>query len=256
MIHGLGCGVPAPHGESDPAWYATATAALRPAWFYTWRADAIGQPGFVPMCWRMDIDSILPAVDVALANAASVPLWLIGNEPEREEQSDTPAHIAAAACREWVRRCGTWAIPWAAPGVNVSIHMAGMGYAWMEGFLACGGPIPPAFHVHIYGNADAWRESVKRFHAWMRMRRVERPVIVSEAGCADDPVGLFAAIRHSLSSGEVQAAAIFSARYEPWPDCDLLTDDGELTALGRLFVSEVMPAGDGGHTLHLPAVFR
>lgn len=255
MPSGLGVGVPWQRAEGDPGWYDRALEALRPNWFYNWQHDLVGRPNYCATIWRMDAEGMTRAIAVAQANAADVPLWLLGNEPEREAQSDTPAHIAAAACRQWVRALGTWAVPWAAPGVNLSVHMFEQGRVWLDGFLAAGAPLPDAWAIHVYGGADAWRDSLHRFRAWMRARHVERPVIVSECGTDTDAPALLAAIRASLDSGEVQAAALFSARYPPWPALDLLTDACELTALGRLFVGEAMPAGEGGHVVHLPAVW-
>lgn len=255
MIQGLGAGVPWQCQEVYGMDVDAMLRALRPAWWYSWQADQIGRDGFIPMIWHIDAESIAAALPLAQANA-QIPLWLIGNEPEIESQSDTPPHIAAAACREWQRRLGTWAIPWAAPGVNLSVHTFEQGRMWLDGFLAAGAPLPSAWAIHVYGNADAWRDSLHRFRAWMRLRHVERPIIVSECGCDDEPAVLMAAIRASLDSGEVQAAAWFSARYPPWPALDLLTDTGELTPIGRLFVGGQVSAAGDRHTTYVPLVMR
>lgn len=244
----LGLGIPPPHGETDAAYTARVLDALRPAWWHDWRYRQMGVAGYVPSVWRMDAESIAAALEVAAANA-QIPLWLLGNEPELEAQSDTPAHIAAAACRQWVRKTGTWAIPWACPGINITPHMWAGAQSWLDGYLAEKGPVPHMWHVHLYGGPGAWRTGLATFRAWMQARRVVRPIIVSECGDSYEPRETMQAIRASLANGEIQAAAWFSAYYELWNDTGLMDADGELTDTGRIWLEPV-------YTVHVPAYMR
>jgi len=254
QLTGLGLGVPPLGGETDIVYTIEVLERLTPPWWHDWRHGQIGLRGYVPSVWSMDVESVALALDVATAHA-QLPMWLLGNEPEREDQSDTPAHIAAAACREFARRAGSWAIPWACPGVNVSVHMWALAEPWLDSYLAEKGPIPHAWHVHIYGGPGAWREGLAQFRAWMARRSVGRPVIVSECGSDTEPAQTMAAIRASLRGGDVQAAAWFSAYYEAWNDTGLLTADGMLTDAGEAYAGQIEAAAPT-HTTYVPLIMR
>lgn len=248
---GLGVGVPPLGGETDSVYTIEVLERLNPPWWHDWRHGQLGLRGYVPSVWSMDVESVALALDVATAHV-QLPMWLLGNEPEREDQSDTPAHIAAAACREWVRRLGTWAVPWACPGVNVSVHMWVQAEPWLDVYLAEKGPVPHAWHVHIYGGPEAFDSALAQFRRWMHRRNVVRPVIVSECGDGEQPAATMAAIRGAIARGDIQAAAWFSSYYEPWNETGLLDAGGALTAAGAAYVG-LAAAGDV-HTAYLPVV--
>lgn len=251
-MRGHGVGIPPRHGETDAAYTAHVLDTLRPPWFYNWKFDLFDRPGYVPMVWRMDAEWMTRALETASRHPQAA-MWLLGNEPEISAQSDTPAHIAAAACREWVRRLGTWAVPWACPGVNVSVHMWVQAEPWLDVYLAEKGPAPHAWHVHIYGGPEAFDSALAQFRRWMHRRNVVRPVIVSECGDGEQPAATMAAIRGAIARGDIQAAAWFSSYYEPWNETGLLTAEGMLTDAGAAYVGL---AAAPTHTTYVPLIMR
>ena len=178
-------------------------------------------------------------------------VWLFGNEPEL---NGVRPDEAVRAVRQWERTLSSWAVKYAAPGVNISLHRLTGALDWLDSYLFEGGPIPHAWHVHVYGGVDAFKRSIEGFEAWMRRNRVERPVIVSEVASTEEPAELMALLRQWLRSGRLLMAAWFSAYWEDWPEPSLLipvsTGTGyDLTEIGELFVAEQ-------YTVHLPVVME
>jgi len=243
-MNNLGVGVPPVNGEVDAAYTADACAKLQPSWHHDWRFSLIGTPGYVPSVWwlRQTEDNFVQG----LAEAAKHPneLWLLGNEPL---MNDVRPEQAARAVRQWERTLSSWAVRYAVPGVNISLHRLTGALDWLDAYLFERGPIPHAWHVHVYGGVDAFRASIEGFEAWMRRNRVERPVIVSECASTEEPAEVMALLRQWLRSGRLKMAAWFSAYWPEWIEPSLLTAEGNLTEIGELFVAEE-------HTVHLPVV--
>ena len=105
--------------------------------------------------------------------------WLVLNEPERDDQADTAPDDAAihmTYLMEAVGESGTVACC----GVIVG---PGRPWAeWLDAYIAAGGPIPAAWHIHIYEDSPAqWEESLALWDEWNASHGA-LPTIVSEAG--------------------------------------------------------------------------
>lgn len=210
---------------------------LNSPWWYTWKYDQLDRPGYTPMVWRCTKDWIERALPLALEEPER--MWLLGNEPERLDQSNTPPDEFADNARRWALA----GLPFAAPGVLWNEQ----GRKWLEEYLSAGGPEPDAWHFHIYawsaGHFLAEIASMNRM--WSR-----RPIIISECAGAVDNANLdvMRGVKEALRTGRIQAAAWFSARYEAFDDPSLLTADGQLTEIGAAFTAPE-------YTVHLPAVW-
>ena len=69
-------------------------------------------------------------------------LWLVMNEPERRDQANlSPADGADLA--KLMRLAGACI---AVPGVIITVE----GLDWLDDYLSAGGPVPEAWHVHLY----------------------------------------------------------------------------------------------------------
>jgi hypothetical protein len=213
---------------------------LKPDWWYSWKADHLDKPGFVPMIWRMDMEWLARALPTIQAHPNH--LWLLGNEPESGSQSDTDPKEFAQAVHE-LRHAVGWAVEIALPGIIWNTR----GWGWLNEYEAAGGPKPDAYHFHIYDwQAQDVRNAVREMHRIYG----DRPIIISEiAGGVDaahKPV--MDAIKAEVATGRyVQAAAWFSAYYEGFMSPNLLTAAGQLTALGEQWEREL-------ETVHLPVV--
>lgn len=240
----LSLAIPPRHGEPDAAYYADVCAKLQPHSWYDYRFGQVGTAGYVPMIWwlRTTEDNFVQGLDVAAAHHEQ--LWLLGNEPEMN--GVTPEQ-AARAVREWQQRMGAWAVDYAACGVNISLHRIDVALDWLFGYLSHGGPVPPTWHIHIYGNADQFDGALGIFERWTDIKNVRRPIIVSEFASTDEPAALMWTVEDMLRTGRLRAAYWFSAYWADWPEPSLLTADGELTEIGEAWMAQ-------GETVHLPIV--
>ncbi|KKN74828.1 hypothetical protein LCGC14_0387210 [marine sediment metagenome] len=244
---GLAVGIPWQRAVNDPSWYVHALTMLEPNWFYNWKYDLCGQfDNFVPMIWRMNLEWLARALPTI--KQYSTHLWLLGNEPERAEQSDTPPEVFAETVRELKRQTGSWVVPIAIPGV-LHDYMSG-GKNWTQAYLDAGGPLPDYWHIHLYEPNAMMIHS--RIGSWKKKFGDGIPIIVSEVASwrRDDnrPQEVMSAIRQALAKGDIHAAAWFSAYYETdMAFSSLLTAAGKLTELGEAFVAEQ-------HLLNLPLV--
>ena len=229
---GFGVGCPWQNAEADNTWYQRVLDLLQPPWWYDWQFHQIGRDGYVPMLWAMRRDGYY-AEAMSKARAYPRTFWLMGNEPEAPEQSATDPSEAAETMRRWMYDTG---VRFAAPGVILNNR----GFAWLDDYLAFGGPVPMAWHVHNYAQTvEAWSLWLDEFNHWMYDNKVLRPVIVSETAIdkqdMNEQVPLLAVIGNALSAHKVQAVAWFSAEYasHSWTN---LTEGDELTSLGKHFV--------------------
>ena len=251
----LGCCLPHQNAEAAPAWYGRALELLQPASWYNWKFDQTAEPHYVPMLFALRNDAyMVDAIRVARGNKRR--MWLLGNEPERKDQSDTPANEAADAVALWKRRTDN---PIAAPG----ILWDAWGQRWLEDYLSADGPIPDYFAIHIYAHtAGQWLVLWEEWREWMSWNNLELPTIVSECASWSDGIedqkAVIDVARQTLRTDSIlHSAYFFSAHYgsyKPfWKHSDLLTADGALTELGRYFVAGgVDPAAE--HTVYLPTI--
>lgn len=258
VLTGLGVGLPWQHAEADEDYYQRALGTLMPPWWYSWKFDAIDFifPPFLPMVWAMKADG---AANQAVTAAGYGPrLWLLGNEPERADQSNTSPETAALFSLWWR---GTAQGEWAGPGVLIGLPAA---YDWLDAYLAAGGAIPDAWAVHNYGwTADQWDNNLGPFLLWMQRRGVAKPVIVTECASWDRSLpaqqAIMRRVRTAIEQGNIQAACWYSSRdpFGPFRGADLLTAEGELTPLGEQYVdgAEPPPQPVPESQVHLPVIF-
>lgn len=258
VITGLGVGLPWQNGQ-----YARALGALRPAWWYNWLYDQYDYiwPAYAPMVWAMKMDAASASAERRSHQGPR--LWLLGNEPERPDQSNTPPAQAADFSRWWADAAsGTFACA----GVLLGLPPA---YAWLDVYLAAGGMVGAYWHVHNYGwTPDQWDGNLTPFLSWMRANRVERPVIVSECASWDQglpaQMAIMDRVQVALAAGNIVAACWYSSRdpFGAFRGADLLTETGELTELG-VHYREMREGNHGGlpvpepageHEVHLPVV--
>jgi hypothetical protein len=240
-LKGWGCGVPWQRAESEPAWYHDALATLQPDWWYNWKWDQVGKwDNYYPMIWRCDMEWVARALPAVKANADR--MWLLGNEPERADQSNTDPHTFAAAVDALRHAVGSWAVPIALPGILWNDH----GQAWLREYLEAGGAKPDAWHFHVYCSTAG---QVSSMVDHMIAVYGDRPIIISEVAGAVDGANedVMRGVRNVLADGRIQAAAWFSAYYDKWEAPSLLTESGKLTRLGDMFIEEQ-------HTVYLPGV--
>ena len=237
----IGIGIPPVGGEVDAAYTADVCAKLQPAWHYDWRHGQLDMPGYVPMLYDAKREHVQDAIDDALFISNVVPYcWLIYNEPERADKANATPAEAASTLEIWLRKVPSWYAPCAVGGVNVSVHHGTAPYLWLDSFVRLldirWRKEVDYWHIHIYGDGDAFRDSLVQFREWMVRHDMVRPIIVSECGTDNDYFYLMSIIRGAIDEGTIDSAAWFSSYYDAWNDTGLLDEDGELTAAGEAFV--------------------
>ena len=229
---GLGLGAPWQSGDNVPMMLER----LRPAWWYDWRYEQCGAPGYVPMIWNGAIWHQNDATLTSLFERRPDLFWLLWNEPERADQANMEPDEAAAL----TNAIALYGIEYAAPGVALT----GDGYLWLEDYLRHDGPIPHMWHVHIYNctEPEQWTAAWVAWVDWMHHYNVVRPTIVSETnGWTEGAYGQNVMLDHiddMLQEEDLlQAVGWFASRYEPWGNGapDLLHESGERTAVGDTF---------------------
>lgn len=244
----LGVGVPWQWAERDSEYYDRAWRNLgQPAW-YSWKWDAMGRPGFMPMAWCPRLGSDYTRVLQAAHRAPVRSVWLLGNEPERADQSDVSSDEFADAVRVWLALIGR---RWAGPG----ILWGDEGRWWLDEYIKLGGPLPDIWAIHIYGSLDVagWLDQLFHARRWFAEMRATRPIWVTETN-GSEALMRFLAAEPSLTAYWYCARDPFghNAAY------DLLDAEGKPTHLGRVFRSlQTGPegAGSGTHRQYLPMIF-
>jgi len=162
--------------------------------------------------------------------------WLLLNEPDYPGQADLPASDAAVFTRHWTGWLGEART--ALAGVTVSYHRVGNALRWLDDYLAAGGELPDAWHIHLYAPTLAdWKDCYARWRAWYQQNGKNKPVILSET-----------ALFHTVSSAkqiefmeyvynltDLEAVYWYGA-IETETTPGLMTADGDLTELGEAFV--------------------
>lgn len=234
---GFGVGVPW-HGEDFvPGWYTNGQAQLQPAWWYNWKFDRIGEPGYVPMLWKPELGDRFDAA-VAAANAHPDQLWLFLNSPDRGAETTTSPANAAALANQWVNATSS---PVSMPGIASNQ----IGIDWLKAYLDAGGPQPDVWHFHLYGfrHADEWLSGFSgTFADWYLAEGGNRPVILSETNGTtssfEQQRSIMNAIVGVLAEDSPVVAIGWYSDHDPFDDftaADLLHADGSLTALGQFY---------------------
>lgn len=258
--HGFGICIPPQSVWADGAWIAEQELELlRPPWYMAWGPDALvadqRDAVFCPMIYR-DLDAR------HASRLAEEPgeTWLFFNEPERPEQSGLTPEQARIATRVILREL---------QDVNVEFQTAFGGFAadmsdapgtaWGANYfqlLRRREAIRGGNYVHVHGYrsssvAQFWR-SWDKFRAWYAVWGGGAPVILSEVCAENAPysvqVDVMMAVQGMLNSGEIAAAAWFSAHVSSvssgWPNAALCNVDVanqrvSLTPLGQFYVGLV-----------------
>ena len=235
MPAGLGVGAPWQSDDNIPAMLD----ALRPGWWYDWRFECTGSPGYVPMIWSDGIWATHQGTIESLIARWPAAFWLLWNEPEIEGQANMEPAMAAALTAQIA---GDYGINYAAPGVA----WGRVGMEWLNAYLAAGGPVPHCWHIHIYWShtPTEWAEKWASWKAWMQEHNVVRPTIVSETNAWEEGAygqsRMIAYLADLLATDDLlRAVAWYATQAYNWGTGhpQLLSEAGQLTSVGRTFAA-------------------
>jgi hypothetical protein len=249
---GFGVGIPHQCVEDYGMDNAAILRTLRPPWWYDWKYQHLDDPLYVPMVWKMDVEWLAAALPTIASNVDR--LWMLGNEPERQKQSNTMPDVFANAVNYLRSELGDWAVEFAVPGVLWDELGYGHGVVWMEEYERIGGYLPDTLHFHLY-NYTA--RHIQHCIGTLRRKYPNKRLIISEcAGAVNAANGqVMDAISGAIKKGDIQAAAWFSAYYEKWHGPDLLDRTYTLTDAGMQYVGGPRQAVERErHTTYMPGV--
>lgn len=238
IVPGLHVGIPWQMGSE---FAVRAVQILNLQTYCTWKLNAP-----LPMLWRCTADEVSSAT-VYQRNT----LTLLGNEPEKQDQSNTLPVDFVAGVQAWQERYNS---PIALPGILM--HDA-MGLQWLDEYLSVGGPIPDLWAIHTYAwSKDDWRAQWRKFQDWMFDRNVRRPVVITECASWGERLGEQIAIMdviHEAVQNESRLVAAFwysahnatmGGSFTQWAKSDLLDTSGNLTSLGSHYLAITRQAAD------------
>lgn len=264
MPYGMGCGIPHQLESASLGYIERTLGILWPPNFYTWKYNHLDiiYPFYLPMVFDMRVND---AANRAMQLSHYGPrLWLLGNEPERKDQSNIPPEEAAQFSHVWADTAGG---EWAAPGVLLGSPDA---YTWYDTYLQTGGLVGICHHVHIYAlTPEHFDNQLRDFEQWMRDKRIERPILVTE--CASwsphlsDQIKVMDRVWETVQRESIISAMWYSSHTYPGGPlgfANLLTDDGTaVTQLGAHYMSlkgtplpPPEPPPDMDKKIHLPIV--
>lgn len=198
---------------------------------HNWIADSYGVPNHTPFAYSMSPSYLAGYV----ADAEAGEFWLVGNEPNIGATRTEPADAAIFASG-WVTQTDT---TWACCG-TLQHYEHGYLLDWLDDYLVAGGPIPDAWHIHIYFvDVAGWDATLAQFREWMAAHDVVRPVIISETAQTNgDAMPLLRHVAKAVCDGKVQAAYWWIGDEDAYDfaPTSQLTIDGALTELGKVFV--------------------
>jgi hypothetical protein len=99
---GLGIGLPHQCYEDYGMDLDAMLETLQLPWWYSWKADCIGRPGFVPMLWDGNVERMAEFTSVVSAAAELPDMVFLWNEPESAKQANMTPTEAVTAKRETV----------------------------------------------------------------------------------------------------------------------------------------------------------
>lgn len=221
---------------------------------YSWNYGQIayGKDTYHPMLWQCKLGAAMTqAIAAAQANHLGAHVWLLGNEPERPDQSNTAPGDFVDAAVTWQALVGG---PWAAPGALWGDE----GRAWLTEYLRLDGPIPSIWAIHIYGSGDSrgWNDQYRHAQRWLAERSVSRPIWVTETNAAGGYDAQAALLHHLALRPDV--TAFWYCAHDPFRTmaaADLVNETGtQRTPLGDLYASlqGVGGAGRNEHNVYMP----
>ena len=146
-------------------WYAYACCLENPLYMPTLRGK----------------DSFQPIDEVArLAAQYPARTWCLWNEPDRPTQDRTTPQDALEQTQIWIDAIGSNG---RIAGYGVGLEPGYTGWRiWLDEFLRLGGPLPDAWHIHIYAeDVPQWDELYQQWQEW-NADNGNLPTIISEAG--------------------------------------------------------------------------
>lgn len=200
---------------------------------HNWIVSSYGVPNHTPFAYSMSPSYLAGYV----ADAEADEFWLIGNEPNLGATFTKPSEAALFASG-WVTQTD---VAWACCGTLQHYDHSYL-LNWLDSYLAAGGPVPDAWHIHIYFVDDGagWDATLAQFRDWMTANDVVRPVIVSETAQTHggDAEPLLLRVARAVCDGDVQAVYwyIGDKDFHNFAPSSQLTVDGVITELGKVFV--------------------
>ena len=171
------------------------------------------------------------------------------NEPDQESQANMSPYVAA---RE-VAKAQAAGFRIMAPGIVLNASEP-YPYGWLTRYLEVGGPVPEAWHVHVYDcpTWDMFRRRVLDFRAWTYQMDVPRTIFVTETNAQDrhprEHNYLLQAIKADLAlpvhQRVAESVAWFSNRYSnPWTGAPNKANLFEADDRRRTWVGDVYAHG-------------
>lgn len=232
----LGVGIAWQRGDE---WLAHSLELLTPQVYTNWIHDQMADDRYLPMAFSAKCSYADGYIAAAQAHPGK--LWLLGNEPELSGTRTEPQEAADFAARWQAEVGGAWA------GFGVMVTDAGL--AWLDSYLASGGPLVTHWHIHLYwqDTTVGWVADWMRWVRWMRAHEVVRPTVVSETNLwrvAGDEAKrtLDKATDGTLPDADLLHSVLWYSDcdyHDLWHWSDLRNEDGTLTELGDHFVTLV-----------------
>lgn len=173
-----------------------------------------------PSIWNHEFRPTIMQL-AALAETYPDRWWLLYNEPERLDQANTSAFDAAIHARYWAEAIGENGRT-ACCGVLVVPGWDGWSN-WLEWYIGAGGPIPDAWHIHVYASTpEQWNATLAEWDAWNQERGGNLPTIISEAGWGPEVYGRWLAFERD------DVPAVFWFGLPPEPATSATNGDAEI----------------------------
>lgn len=216
---------------------------LKPDCYYTWgsyQEANLPNPLYNPMLFTVTEKGITQAVRLAKLYPGRT--WLIYNEPEGSDQSNTKPEVAA----EWFDKAYTQIkeVDSTATIACCGVMVRPEGIDWLDKFVKEAKHKPDIWHIHIYINSqnmNDWLSFWSWFLWWNNKSGDNKPVYVTET-CAtyqtaqEDILTSLIEYKHPL----LKRIYWFSAYPEPivkdWY-CNLLNTEGDVVGVGDVFLN-------------------
>jgi hypothetical protein len=231
--------------------------ALSPgvSWWYNWdfrpdqelRAGSYRDAGveFVPMIWGAASDRV--AAKAAIGDDAKV--LLAFNEPNFGDQANLSAKAAAALWPELSAIADAKGLRLVSPAVNFcgGNCQDTDPFHYLDAFFAaCAGCRVDAVAIHIYVGCSPTGDNKAEWliqHVESYKKRFAQPLWLTEFACdsaknaGEQQAFLEDAVAYLEAEPRIERYAWFSGRASNVPYVNLLAESGQLTALGKAYVS-------------------